>query len=59
MLPNDLNKWFVEGIKNAMTSLDRGGGVAHGDVRRWVESWGSKNELQAPRTRRVDKIARD
>jgi hypothetical protein len=42
MLPNDLNKWFVEGIKNAMTSLDRvgallmetsDGGSSHGAAR--------------------------
>jgi len=44
----DLNEWQVEGIKKAMSSLDRGEGVAHDDVKQWVKSWGGKRERPLP-----------
>jgi predicted transcriptional regulator len=45
----DINEWQVEGIKKAAASLDRIGGVPHAEVKKWVESWGSKHEREAPK----------
>jgi predicted transcriptional regulator len=45
----DLNEWQIAGIKQAIASLDRGEGVAHAQVKEWVESWGSRNERPAPK----------
>lgn len=47
----DVNEWQVARIKRAIASLDRGEGVPHEDVRRWVESWGSKRERPIPKRR--------
>lgn len=45
----DVNEWQVAGIKQAIASLDRGEGIAHGQVKEWVGSWGSKHERPAPK----------
>jgi len=45
----DLNEWQVAGVKRAIISLDRGEGVAHDDVKDWVNSWGRKRERPAPK----------
>jgi RHH-type rel operon transcriptional repressor/antitoxin RelB len=42
------NEWQVAGIRKAQTSLDRGVGVAHEDVRAWIESWGTPDETRRP-----------
>ncbi len=34
----DANEWQVEGIKEAMASLDRGEGIPHHQVRQWAKS---------------------
>ena len=47
----DINEWQVAGIKQAMASLDRGEGVAHQQVKQWVESWGSEREIPQPTKR--------
>jgi len=47
-----VNEWQVAGIKQAMASMDRGEGVPHEQVRKWVRSWGSRKERPAPRSRR-------
>ena len=47
----DVNEWQVAGIKKAMESLDRGEGIPHGEVRKWVDSWGRKAERPVPRRR--------
>ena len=44
----DANEWQVAGVREAMTSIDQGGGVAHDDVRRWVSSWGAADETAKP-----------
>jgi predicted transcriptional regulator len=44
----DANEWQIAGIKRAMASLDRGGGVSHERVKEWVHSWG-RREKQAPK----------
>jgi RHH-type rel operon transcriptional repressor/antitoxin RelB len=48
----EVNEWQFTGIRKAMASLDRGEGAAHGDVKGWVESWGSGNERAAPKRSR-------
>lgn len=45
----DVNEWQVAGIKQAITSLDRGQGVPHEQVRDWIASWGSGKERPIPR----------
>jgi RHH-type rel operon transcriptional repressor/antitoxin RelB len=45
----DVNEWQVAGIKRAITSLDRGEGVPHEQVRDWVASWGSDSERPIPK----------
>jgi predicted transcriptional regulator len=44
----DVNEWQVAGIKRAVTSLDRGEGVSHKEVKDWVSSWGGKRERPVP-----------
>lgn len=46
------NEWQVAGIKQAATSLEKGEGVSHERVREWVDSWGSKKERPAPRSKK-------
>ena len=36
----DVNELQVAGIKQAVSSLDRGKGVPHQQVKDWVTSWG-------------------
>jgi RHH-type transcriptional regulator, rel operon repressor / antitoxin RelB len=40
----DVNDWQVAGIKQAITSLDRGEGFPHDQVKDWITSWGSGRE---------------
>jgi len=44
-----VNEWQVAGVKRAMASLDRGEGVAHQEVRHWVNSWDRRRERPAPK----------
>lgn len=48
----DINEWQVEGIKRAIESIDRGEGIPHKQVKEWIASWGSDNELPPPRRSR-------
>jgi predicted transcriptional regulator len=45
----DLDEWQVAGVKTAIDSLDRGEGIAHRDVKNWVNSWSRKRERPAPK----------
>jgi predicted transcriptional regulator len=45
----EVNEWQVNGIRQAIASLDRGEGVAHERVKDWVASWGSRNEQPIPK----------
>jgi RHH-type transcriptional regulator, rel operon repressor / antitoxin RelB len=45
----ETNEWQVNGIKQAMASLDRGEGVSHASVKDWVTSWGNATEKPAPK----------
>ncbi len=49
----ELNEWQVAGIKAAATSLDKGEGVPHADVRSWIESWDQKKPRPAPKRAKV------
>lgn len=35
----DANEWQVAGVRAALRSIEAEGGVAHGEVKAWVESW--------------------
>lgn len=43
-----VNEWRIAGIKAAVDELDWGERFERQAVRRWVESWGSENELEPP-----------
>lgn len=45
----DLEERQIEGIKKALSSIDRGLGVAQGDVESWIASWDTDNELPTPK----------
>ncbi len=45
----ELNRWQVEAIKEGLAQMRRGETVPAEDVERWVESWGTKNELPKPK----------
>ncbi len=40
----DVNEWQVAGIREAISSMDKGKGIAHASVRQWVDSWDTKRE---------------
>ena len=44
-----VNEWQIARIKAAMEDLDRGEFIEHDAVRKWVESWGTDNELEPPK----------
>jgi|SRR3954447_25217902 RHH-type rel operon transcriptional repressor/antitoxin RelB len=44
----DVYEWQVEGIQHAISSLDRGEGIPHDEVRDWIASWGSPTEKPVP-----------
>jgi RHH-type rel operon transcriptional repressor/antitoxin RelB len=44
-----LNEWQVAGVKQAISSLDRGEGIPHDEVKDWVNSWGGKRERSVPK----------
>jgi predicted transcriptional regulator len=45
----DINEWQVAGIKQAISSLDRGEGIPHEQVKDWVTSWGGGKERPVPK----------
>ena len=46
----DVNEWQVAGIRHAIEAADRGELIPHDQVRAWVDSWGSADELPMPKT---------
>jgi len=48
-----VNEWQVEGVKQAIASLDRGEGIPHSEVREWVCSWDSQSEQPLPKRPRA------
>ena len=47
----DYEEWFVEAVQEGSQSVDAGRTADHADVRRWVESWGTGEELEPPKCR--------
>jgi predicted transcriptional regulator len=45
----DRENWEREQILQGLAELDAGEGVDHERVVAWLESWGTENELPAPR----------
>jgi predicted transcriptional regulator len=45
----DTNEWQMSGITRALTSLDRGNGIAHARFSEWVASWETRKERRSPR----------
>lgn len=35
-------------VRRAMSSMDQGKGIAHQEVQKWVQSWGTDKELEMP-----------
>jgi len=46
----DTNEWQISGITAALSSLDRGKGIAHERVKQWVGSWETTKERRTPRS---------
>lgn len=46
------NDWQITGIKEAVDSAGRGELVPHDQVKAWVTSWDTDNELPIPAARR-------
>lgn len=44
----DLEERQIAGIKQALTSIDRGRGATHDKVEAWIASWDTDNELPPP-----------
>ncbi len=45
----NVSEWQVAGIHRAIASLDRGEGIAHGQVKEWLASWGTDDEAVQPK----------
>ena len=45
----EAESWQLDEIRAGVAQLDKGRGVAHEDVSKWLSSWGKKRERQAPR----------
>ncbi len=45
----DLYDWQIEAIRAGIADADAGRVVDHETVAAWLESWGTENELPAPR----------
>ena len=40
---------FEKAVREGLASLDAGKGIPYEKIRRWLLSWGTKNELPPPR----------
>jgi predicted transcriptional regulator len=47
----DVNEWQVAGIKQAMRSMDRGEGIPHQEIKRWLGSLEKGNRKAKPKSR--------
>ena len=51
-MPDDLDtEAFVAAVKDGIASADAGRTVPYEDVRKWLLSWGTENELPKPECR--------
>jgi predicted transcriptional regulator len=44
----EAESWQLDEIRAGLEEPDKGRGVAHEDVSRWLRSWGKKRERKAP-----------
>ena len=44
----DTNEWQISGIVAALSSLDRGTGIPHEQVGKWIASWETSQERPSP-----------
>jgi len=44
----DADEWWADGVDAAIRSMDAGISVSHEDVRRWVRSWDTLDEIPTP-----------
>jgi predicted transcriptional regulator len=42
-------RWQLDEIQAGLEDLDKGRGVGHADVSKWLRTWGKKRERKAPR----------
>ena len=42
-------EWQIARIREAMAGMDRGEGIPHEEVKRWVASWNTSNDVPMPR----------
>src|SRR5439155_655964 len=45
----EAESWQLDEVQAGLQELDQGRAVAHGDVSKWLRSWGKKRERKAPR----------
>jgi len=45
----EANEWQIQAIEKAVKSADKGHFVEHEEVVKWVESWGTTDELETPK----------
>ena len=45
----DAESWQLDEIQAGLQELDKGRGVAHADVAKWLRTWGKTRERKAPR----------
>jgi len=45
----NVQEWQIAGIHAALTSLERGDGIAHDDVKAWAEALGTDDEPGLPK----------
>lgn len=44
----DLEEWQIAHIREGLAEIERGEGIPHEAVERWVASWGTDNEIDPP-----------
>jgi len=44
----DLQRWQIEHIRQGLEEIERGEGVPHEAVEKWLASWGTEHELDPP-----------
>src|SRR5438270_6791619 len=45
----EAERWQLDEIQAGVQELERGRGAAHGDVSKWLRTWGKKRERRTPR----------
>jgi RHH-type rel operon transcriptional repressor/antitoxin RelB len=45
----EAESWQLDEIQAGLEDLDHGRAVAHGDVSKWLRTWGKTRERKAPR----------